>query len=46
MLIEFKGNNYYSKVFKRVNYKLSNNTFWVVIISLMGLGYLSLVGEP
>ena len=31
MLIEFKGNNYYSKVFKRVNYKLKNNTFWVVI---------------
>ena len=31
MLIELKGNNYYSKVFKRVNYKLSNNTFWVVI---------------
>ena len=32
MLIGLKGNNYYSKVFKRVNYKLSNNTFWVVII--------------
>ena len=31
MLIELKGNDYYSKVFKRVNYKLSNNTFWVVI---------------
>ena len=31
MLIELKGNNYYSKVFKRINYKLSNNTFWVVI---------------
>ena len=31
MLIELKGNNYYSKVFKRVNYKLSNRTFWVVI---------------
>ena len=31
MLIELKGNNYYSKVFKRVNYKLQNNTFWVVI---------------
>ena len=29
--IELKGNNYYSKVFKRVNYKLSNRTFWVVI---------------
>ena len=31
MLIELKGDNYYSKVFKRVNYKLSNSTFWVVI---------------
>ena len=31
MLIELKGNNYYSKVFKRINYRLSNNTFWVVI---------------
>ena len=31
MLIELKCNNYYSKVFKRVNYKLSNSTFWVVI---------------
>ena len=31
MLIGLKGDNYYSKVFKRVNYKLSNNTFWVVI---------------
>ena len=31
MLIELKGNNYYSKVFKRVNYKVSNSTFWVVI---------------
>ena len=31
MPIELKGNNYYSKVFKRVNYKLQNNTFWVVI---------------
>ena len=27
MLIGLKGNNYYSKVFKRVNYKLSNSTF-------------------
>ena len=34
MLIELKGNNYYSKVFKRVNYKLQNNTFWVVINAL------------
>ena len=31
MPIELKCNNYYSKVFKKVNYKLSNNTFWVVI---------------
>ena len=31
MLIGLKGDNYYSKVFKRVNYKLSNSTFWVVI---------------
>ena len=31
MLIGLKGNNYYSKVFKRVNYKPSNSTFWVVI---------------
>ena len=34
MLIGLKGDNYYSKVFKRVNYKLSNNTFWVVIMSI------------
>ena len=31
ILIGLKGNNYYSKVFKRVNYKLSNSPFWVVI---------------
>ena len=31
MLIGLKCDNYYSKVFKRVNYNLSNNTFWVVI---------------
>ena len=31
MLIGLKCDNYYSKVFKRVNYKLWNNTFWVVI---------------
>ena len=31
MLIGLEGDNYYSKVFKIVNYKLSNNTFWVVI---------------
>ena len=34
MLIGLKGDNYYSKVFKRVNYKLSNSTFWVVIIAI------------
>ena len=33
MLIGLKGDNYYSKVFKRVNYKLWNSTFWVVITS-------------
>ena len=32
MLIGLKGDNYYSKMFKRVNYKLWNSTFWVVII--------------
>ena len=31
MLIVLKGKHYYSKVFKRVNYKLWNSTFWVVI---------------
>ena len=31
MPIELKGLNYYSKVFKRINYRLSNSTFWVVI---------------
>ena len=31
MPIELKYLNYYSKVFKRINYRLSNNTFWVVI---------------
>ena len=31
MLIGLKGDNYYSKVFKRVNYKLWSSTFWVVI---------------
>ena len=35
MLIGLKGDNYYSKVFKRVNYKLWNSTFWVVINLLM-----------
>ena len=31
MLIGLKGDNYYSKMFKRVNHKLSNSTFWIVI---------------
>ena len=31
MLIGLKGDNYYSKMFIRVNYKLWNITFWVVI---------------
>ena len=31
MPIELKSQNYYSKVFKKINYKLSNSTFWVVI---------------
>ena len=35
MLIGLKDNNYYSKVFKRVNYKLWNSTFWVVITWLL-----------
>ena len=35
MLIGIKGDNYYSKVFKRVNYKLWNSTFWVVINDLV-----------
>ena len=34
MPIELKGLNYYSKVFKRINYRLSNSTFWVVISKL------------
>ena len=34
MLIGLKGDNFYSKVFKRVNYKLWNSTFWVVIRAL------------
>ena len=34
ILIGLKGDNYYSKVFIRVNYKLWNNTFWVVIITI------------
>ena len=34
MSIELKGNNYYSMVFKRANYKLLNSMFWVVIRAL------------
>ena len=37
MVIGLKGDNYYSKVFKRVNYKLWNNTFWVVITYIYNL---------
>ena len=37
MPIELKGLNYYSKVFKRFNYRLSNSTFWVVIRPRMGM---------
>ena len=35
MLIGLKGDNYYSKVFKIVNYKLWNSTFWVVIMAAL-----------
>ena len=35
MPIELKGLNYYSKVFKRINYRLSNSTFWVVIMKML-----------
>ena len=35
MLIGLKGDNYYSKVFKKVNYKLWNSTFWVVITEIL-----------
>ena len=31
MPIVLKCNNYYSRVFKRANYKLQNSMFWVVI---------------
>ena len=37
MLIGLKCDNYYSKVFKRVNHKLSNSTFWVVITYIYNL---------
>ena len=35
MLIGLKGNNYYSRVFKRANYKLQNSMFWVVIMEIL-----------
>ena len=35
MPIELKGQNYYSTVFKRINYRLSNSTFWVVITIIL-----------
>ena len=41
MSIELKGNNYYSRVFKRVNYKLQNSTFWVVINELIALNLVN-----
>ena len=31
---ELKGNNYYSRVFKRVNYTIQNSTFLVIITNL------------
>ena len=46
MVLELKGNNYYSKVFKRVNYKLWNNTFWVVIIACVIVLIISLYIYP
>ena len=43
MLIGLKCDNYYSKVFKRVNYKLWNSNFWVVINHLRPHNYRFLV---
>ena len=43
MPIELKDLNYYSKVFKRINYKLSNSTFWVVIMNRLGLWMISMI---
>ena len=44
MLIGLKGDNYYSKVFKRVNYKLWNSAFWVVIrLAVIGIEVSELV---
>ena len=43
MSIELKGNNYYSRVFKRVNYKLQNNMFWVVIMTLLGSEFICIL---
>ena len=42
MLIGLKCDNYYSKVFKRVIYKLWNSTFWVVIRPLWP-GFLGMI---
>ena len=40
MPIELKGLNYYSKVFKRIYYRLSNSIFWVVITLVVIIGFL------
>ena len=42
MLIGLKGNNYYSMVFKRANYKLQNSIFWVVINHSSSVSLLAL----
>ena len=46
MPIELKGQNYYSKVFEKINYKLSNSTFWVVISILHATSYYGKNGDP
>ena len=46
MPIELKGLNYYSKVFKRINYRLSNSTFWVVISPHLFIGSRTLSSQP
>ena len=46
MPIELKGQNYYSKVFEKINYKLSNSTFWVVISILHATSYYGKSGDP
>ena len=43
MLIGLKCDNYYSKVFIRVNYKLWNSTFWVVITVLDQKTFISFI---